>query len=329
MNNQELISVIIPIYNVEKYLKECIESVINQTYTLLEIILIDDGSTDNSLKICKELAKIDSRIKLYHKDNGGLADARNYGIDRATGKYITFLDSDDFIEKDMYEVLYNDLVFNKAQISGCDYYIFCNNRTVKSDDAEKNICIMNTEKALIKMNELIGFGLSACNKLFLAQLFDNIRFPKGKLNEDWYIMYKILDKADVIVYNPVAKYYYRQRENSITKKNTINYNPIFASKDVLDFTEKKYPNAVANAKLAYINANLGVYSMLLNNKKNKTEMNEIINNIKKYYKSVLKLKNVKIYKKIQIILICKNISLYNLIIKSKEKMSRNRLMNNE
>ena len=120
----DLISVIIPIYNVEQYLKECLESVINQTYRNLEIILVDDGSKDKSGKICDEYKNKDERIKVVHKENGGLSDARNAGMKIATGKYIQFIDSDDFIDKDMIETLYNLIIENEADISMCSNYYF-------------------------------------------------------------------------------------------------------------------------------------------------------------------------------------------------------------
>ena len=124
---EKKVSVIIPVYNVEKYLKECIQSVLRQTYKNLEIILVDDGSKDNSGNICDEYAKRDERIKVIHKKNGGLSDARNAGIDICTGEYIAFLDSDDFIEEDMYEFLVKNLEKAKADISICQvYYVYKN-----------------------------------------------------------------------------------------------------------------------------------------------------------------------------------------------------------
>ena len=164
---KDLISVVIPVYNTEKYLKECIDSVINQSYNNLEIILVDDGSTDNSLEICNKYADMDKRIKVIHKNNGGLSDARNVGIENANGKYITFVDSDDFIENDMYELLYNDVCENNAEIAGCDYYLFNSLSTSKSDNITEKKCVLNPEQALIKMKKMTGYGISACNKIIM------------------------------------------------------------------------------------------------------------------------------------------------------------------
>ena len=120
---KDLISIIIPVYNVEKYLKECVDSVRKQTYKNLEIILIDDGSKDNSGKLCDELAKEDNRIKVIHKENGGLSDARNVGIENATGEYIQFIDSDDFVEKDMIEI-YIMIFVKKKLMFQCVHFIY-------------------------------------------------------------------------------------------------------------------------------------------------------------------------------------------------------------
>lgn len=320
MNKEELISVIIPIYNVEKYLKTCIESVIQQTYKNLEIILVNDGSTDNCLNICNKYKKKDNRIKVINKKNGGLADARNVGLENSTGIYVAFVDSDDFIEKDMYEMLYQDLKVNRADIVGCDYYIYNTLKYSKSDNITKGKKIMTTEEALIKMNQLRGFGVSACNKLYRKEIFKEIRFPVGKISEDWFIMYKILDKAKKIVYNPVAKYYYRQRTGSITKLNKINWMALEAATEVLEFTKSKYPSAVPSSRFAYINANLEIYNKLLKNKKCKDKKEKIVSNIKREKKDVFKMQGIRLYKKIQIIFICDFRILYDVIMKIKFKL---------
>jgi glycosyltransferase involved in cell wall biosynthesis len=120
--NQPEISIIVPVYNVEKYLEKCLKSILHQIFSDFELILIDDGSTDSSGRICDEYLKRDSRIKVFHKENGGLSSARNYGIEKSTGKYIGFVDSDDYIAKDMYEVLYNNLQRENADVSMCGNY---------------------------------------------------------------------------------------------------------------------------------------------------------------------------------------------------------------
>lgn len=211
------ISVIIPVYNVEKYLNRCLDSVIKQSYQNLEIILVDDGSTDNSSKICDEYAQKDKRIVVLHKENGGLSDARNKGIDICTGNYISFIDSDDWLENGFYEYVYQNLENNDLLIF--NYYL--------SDDRKKKLIKyrdidLNLEKEKC-ISELIKANIQsyAWNKVYKIYLFANIRFPKGKNYEDQAIMHLIIDKCQKIKYCNKAFYNYYQNPKSIT--HTINY----------------------------------------------------------------------------------------------------------
>lgn len=326
MNDQKLISVIVPVYNVEEYLEECVNSILNQTYSNLEIILVNDGSTDNCIDICNKYKDIDKRVIVINKDNGGLSDARNVGLKKATGAYIAFVDSDDFIEQDMYELLYNEIHLNNADISGCDYYIYNKNTIAKSDTITQEKCIMDSSEAIIKMNQLTGFGISACNKIYKRELFDGIEFPYKKLNEDWFVMYKLIDRANKIIYNPKAKYYYRQRVASITKNSKINFTPIEATQEVLNFVMEKYPNAIQSCEYAYVNANIGIYNKLLEKNICRKERKKYICNIKKYEKNVLKFEYIKIYKRFQIIAVAHFSILYDFIIKFKLKLKKRTLI---
>lgn len=141
---KEKISIIVPIYNVEKFLPRCVESLVNQTYGNIEILLIDDGTKDNSAIMCDEYAKKYNNVKAFHKKNGGLSDARNYGIEKATGKYIAFVDSDDFVNKDYCKILYNNLIKNDADISICDFQIFTD--TSRIDENKEEITNVYTRK---------------------------------------------------------------------------------------------------------------------------------------------------------------------------------------
>jgi len=219
----EKISVIVPIYNVEKYLEKCLTSIINQTYKNLEIILIDDGSKDNSGKIADNFDKKDSRIKVIHKENGGLSSARNIGIENASGEYIGFVDSDDYIKEDMFEVLSNLIIKYKSDISIVSFYEIENGKIIERQYTNE----------IIKMNKLDGIKQIlfdekipnyAWNKLYKKELFDNIRYPEGKKFEDISTAYKLVENAKNIVFKDVAEYYYVRREDSITKqKNYENY----------------------------------------------------------------------------------------------------------
>ena len=218
---EELISVIVPIYNVEKYLNKCIESIINQSYSNLEIILVDDGSKDNASIMCDSYLLKDNRIKVIHKENGGLSDARNVGIEKAKGKYIIFIDSDDWIDEKMIEILYDIIKKNNSDISICDYFLAYNEEIQTQKENIKVINLSNIE-ALKKIydKDLDVCMIVAWNKLYKIDLFkDNIRYPYGKIHEDEFTTYKLLYKAEKISYTNRKMYYYRQREKSIMSKS--------------------------------------------------------------------------------------------------------------
>ena len=214
---KDLISVVVPVYNVEDYLNRCVDSIVNQTYKNLEIILVDDGSTDSSGKICDDCAKDDERIKVIHKENGGLSDARNAGIDIASGKYITFVDSDDVISHDCVNFLYELLKNNNSSISVCDYQLFKDKIKVKKI---KRKCVNYSR---MEMLEYILYGghnlISACGKLYDISLFNSVRYPKGCLYEDVYTTYLLYEKSENVVVSNEKKYFYFVRSNSITNKN--------------------------------------------------------------------------------------------------------------
>ena len=215
---EELISVIVPIYNVEKYLNKCIESIINQSYSNLEIILVDDGSKDSSGIMCDSYILKDKRIKVIHKENGGLSDARNVGLDKAKGEYIVFIDSDDWIDEKMIEILYNIVKKNNSDISICDYFL-AYNEEIQTQKEDIEVINLSNIEALKKIydKDLGVCMIVAWNKLYKRNLFkDDIRYPYGKIHEDEFTTYKLLYKAEKISYTNQKMYYYRQRENSIT-----------------------------------------------------------------------------------------------------------------
>lgn len=170
-----MITVVVPVYNVENYIKKCVESILNQTYRKLEIILVDDGSTDKSGEICDEFSVIDSRIKVIHKKNGGLSDARNAGLKIATGNYVTFVDSDDYIAVDMYRTMIEAMNRNKAEIGVCGIGYITNGviREISCLPAEK----VYKEDALITYFSTNDLNTSVCNKIFKRTLFEGIAFP--------------------------------------------------------------------------------------------------------------------------------------------------------
>ena len=311
----ELISIIVPIYNVEKYLEKCIESLLNQTYKNIEILLIDDGATDRCPQICDKYMEKDKRIKVIHKDNGGLSDARNVGIEIANGKYIGFVDSDDYVEKDMYEFLYKNIKENNADIAICGRYI--NNADGRQIiDANPNLfIIMDTKEALINLNSYKGFDMSACDKIYKKELFENIRFPFGKKCEDYYTMYKVFDKANKIIYNSNPKYHYFQRENSISRNSYISNAYIEASLSQLEFFKKNHPDIEYTARTSYVFANIAQFNKYVNYNiicpKNIKE--KLKYEVRKNIKYIVINKNISKFKKMQAYIFSFNINIYKYI----------------
>ena len=211
----DLISLVLPVYNVEKYIVRCIESVLAQTYTHIEIILVDDGSTDKSGIICDEYSKKDDRIKVIHKENGGLSSARNKGLEYITGNYVMFIDSDDVVSCNIVDSLYHLTVDNNADIGICNL-IHCYEGEIITYKPETAKRIFTSEEAICEMLYQKSFLVSACGKLYKRQCFDSIRFPYGMLFEDSAVMYRIFDLAEVIVYSNAKLYGYMHREESIT-----------------------------------------------------------------------------------------------------------------
>lgn len=208
---EALVSVIIPVYNVEKYLKKCADSVLNQTYRNLDIILVDDGSTDLSGKMCDELGIDDKRVTVIHKQNGGLSDARNAGLNVARGEYYAFVDSDDYISSDMIEIMVNSARENSCEIAICNMVRF-------SESGESALFYHPVAQKQILLGENRFKTLkqpSVCNKLFKASLFQNIRFPKGKYYEDTFVYHELLYRAKCVVLTGSNSYWYLERSDSI------------------------------------------------------------------------------------------------------------------
>ena len=186
----DLISVIIPVYNVEKYLDRCVESVVNQTYKNLEIILIDDGSTDNCLAKCDEWARKDSRIKVIHKKNGGLSDARNAGLKIAQGKYIGFVDSDDWIRCDMYQMLYERLQIDDSDIAACGVEMIWEDGKSSQLLTKMGKCVLNKQEAMRAIVEETWLKQPVWYKLYRTESIQGILFPIGKYHEDVFWSYQ-------------------------------------------------------------------------------------------------------------------------------------------
>lgn len=212
-----LVSIIIPIYKVEPFLRQCLDSVVNQTYANLEIVLVDDGSPDDCPQICDEYASKDNRIIVIHKKNGGLSDARNAGLDICRGGYIYFLDGDDVLPQNCIETLYEVISQENAEIASSSYIEFKNDEQLsKKATLSDHYAVINGSEALVLLCKDNTPGLmSSCMKIYKKECFDGIRFPKGKLYEDARTNYKIYQRCKKICYTQSPLYYYRIHEGSI------------------------------------------------------------------------------------------------------------------
>lgn len=222
-NSKKLISIIVPVYKVEKYLRRCIESILSQTYKNFELILIDDGSPDGCPSICDEYASLHENIKVIHKENGGVSAARNSGIEIARGKYITFIDSDDFVHESFLKVLKTNLDFHNVSISMCSY-IRVNDfsHTIVSD--ENVVSVFNDLEAM----DMLLDDQSKCapwGKLYDMHLFNNLHFPEGKIMEDMFVMPILFEKAKFLSMSSQELYFYNQEGESITR-STFNYDKL-------------------------------------------------------------------------------------------------------
>lgn len=236
------ISIIVPIYNVQEYLSKCIDSILLQTFSDLEIILVNDGSTDCSGDICDKYAEKDTRIRVLHKQNGGVSSARNAGLKLARGEYIGFVDPDDWIYKDMFMKLYNLSKEHNSDISVCGFCREIDGVITEQQKDIENIIQMNKIES---MNELFKgklYRFSLCNKLFKKQCFQDVEFPEGMIHEDLATTYKLFNNSNKVSYTNYIGYVYVKRHNSIlnTKFNKNRLYSLEIWEDILIFMEKNY-----------------------------------------------------------------------------------------
>lgn len=291
MKKNILISIIVPVFNVEKYLENCMKSIIKQTYKNIEIILVDDGSTDNSGKICDMLAKKDKRIKVYHKINGGLADARNFGIGKATGEYVTFIDSDDDITEEYIEYLFGLLNKNNTEMSIGAYSVVTNNKIINIGDGYVEEVLIQVE-AIKRLLCEEGYTVSSCAKMYSKDLFSDIKFPKGKICEDNGTTYKLIMKCDKIAYGNKSIYNYYKRENSImtSKFNLRKLDLIDLSDQMCQEIVEKFPELYNYTEKKKITARFSILrQMLVSNlsQQEKIEEKKIEKYLKKRAKYIL------------------------------------------
>lgn len=317
------ISIIIPVYNVEEYLCKCIDSVLSQTYTNLEVILVNDGSKDNCALICDSYVGKDDRIKVIHQDNQGVSAARNRGIDIASGEYIGFVDSDDYIELDMYEILYNLLQKTNSDISCISTvnYGKLSNQLPYVDDT--TVHIYNSEQAIRNM---LYDNTTTCghlfNKLFKTSLFTNLRLDTSiKIREDALIMWELFHRSSKIAFQNLHKYHYLYHAKSAVHSFSPSF---FTSREaclrILDKTKINYQNIVSYSQYYLIGADIQIIVRMieancLDKKEYSILKREIKHNLTKQVKSLFPPR-----KKYSMFLILINTNLYKIIKKVFEKL---------
>lgn len=239
---EDLISVIIPVYNVKPFLRMCAESVFGQTFRNLEIIFVDDGSTDGSGEICDELAQKDSRVRVIHQENGGLSAARNTGIEASTGAYLYFLDSDDAISPVTIVHLWTACVRTKADAAIGDSMHFTQDE-VPQERRKFTSQAVDTQEAIRRMLMNEGYGHQAWGKLFRRSMWENFRFPKGLLYEDYAVIYDVMTMAEKVAIVTDAMYFYRMQQGSIMhgKIGERNLSLLDTSERVTKMLSDKYP----------------------------------------------------------------------------------------
>ncbi len=291
--NTPLISIIVPIYNVKNFLPDCLKSLKAQTYKNLEILLIDDGSTDGSTILAKAYTSLDSRAKYFRKKNGGLSSARNLGLKKASGDYIFFLDSDDCLEKDAIEYFYKLIQKSGALISIAPHL----ERRAKKKDKNFNTGYktskLSLETALKRMLNEQGFNLQSTNKLYLRELFKSVTFPENKLHEDVGTTYKLflaaktLDGSAPVAFGASPKYIYNIRSSSITNQsfNAKKLELITQTDEMCDAIEKSYPSLMNTTNLRRVHARFSILRQIVQ-KSHKTEREQKLeDSLENYIKS--------------------------------------------
>ena len=304
MKKQPLVSIIVPVYHVEKYLDDCVRSIMQQTYSKFELILVDDGSDDICPQKCEEWKARDARIKVIHKINGGLSDARNAGLEIAVGEYIAFVDSDDFVHEYYIEELLKIIEENDCDIAICGFQKFMDGRPIENKELKHMVrCLQPVEC----YRSTDAFYDVAWNKLYKRSVIGDIRYPYRKLHEDIYTTYKIIFSAERIGTTEEELYYYRQRGDSIIGNQTgapgIDIEEALWER--INFFKERDSAVYANALETYVS---NVYK-ILNNTTKKVQSGDtkiILQRLKKIAKDVYKQKTLGMVDKLKIyIKICK------------------------
>lgn len=300
------ISIIVPVYNVERYLKSCIESILSQSYGDFELLLIDDGSTDKSGEICDEYKELDSRVHVYHKENGGVCSARNIGLDNATGNFYLLCDSDDIIHTNLLSICLKIIKEEKLDCLVYGYKTFSGEiyESHKSDSDVKEVLTMNNVLALKTVMEGKIFRMLACNKFYSASLWENIRFPENrKYGDDTSVTYLLLDKCKKLGYIKNPLYFYRMHEDSALhqKVSLINFQLLDAYDELIQYIKNNHNMLLEDAYYAYSVRLFDFFPKIINDF---TLIKEIRKYIIKHFIKLFLNKRITYKQKIMLFVLC-------------------------
>ncbi len=317
-----MISVIVPVYNVEKYLDRCVKSILSQSFSDFELLLVDDGSPDRCGEMCDEYAKGDSRIKAFHKRNGGLSDARNFGIEKALGEYLMFVDSDDYIHEQMLETLHRLITENDADLAVCSAMDVFEGKEVTQVREIREFTLNKTESYKYMLR---GDGLpSACNKLYKRQTVGEVRFPVGKLYEDGFFTPQILKRVEKTAVTSRPMYYYFRRADSITTKpfRKGDLDVIEAYDICVRQVRELCPEALPFAEFRYRNAYFNVLDKMLmrDDCKSIPEYKTTVKYLKSHTLDIIRDPGFGKMRKIAAVVLKFSVPLYKKILLTKQKI---------
>lgn len=314
------VSIIIPVFNSENYIERCIKSVLCQTFKDIEIIIVNDGSTDKSLSICKKLAENDNKILIINQKNSGVSIARNKGLDCAEGKYISFIDSDDFVANDMIEFLVDNIKKYDSDIATCG---ICDCYAQSDGTIEKKYGKNKNQRGIIDCREAMQeifingkVSLFAYDKLYRREIFDNLRFPEGKIYEDAAIMPMVIQKVKKIYYDFTPKYFYVKHKNSITssKFKCQDMDIIKVSKKNFEFIKTRHPYAMKQAEFRFFWSHLALIDKMIWSHSDSESLEHILQFVKKNKFNILKNRYFTFKRRLMFILMIISIDFYKKFI---------------
>ena len=315
-----MIDVIIPVYNTSKYLSRCMNSLLNQTYTQFNVILVNDGSTDNSGELCDKYASEHENISAYHKENGGLSSARNYGIEKSTAEYITFVDPDDYVNKHWLEVLWKAMDKYDADMVSAGVTMVYDTSDVGADDDTYGLAyseLIEKDEAYRRMFAQLDIDVSMCTKLFKRKIFDEIRFPIGELYEDMQVIGQVVEACERIVAMDNKGYFYYQRAESIMygSMSEKRMKLVSCMESLHEQMDKRYPKAEEAARTRCVRCYIHVFNRTIFDDAFKAQEEELRKKIVQEKKFVRKGQYFGRHEKVAVEMIALNVGLYKLFLK--------------